>query len=493
MKKAFDFKLLALVAVLVMAALIPALAGISQGVGQTVGAVTPSGTIKDGNLPVWKNGTTIEDSGESFTGLVVRVDGAVQKSNGSATNLHVHGMIFDGGVTGIVSEVVFQGQTESQRKQYVGMTNEAVRNTSDDRFPVTVFDGSTTGGVGLVSWKGALVQVGEIYTANAVDWSGWTSNGSVTNGNLELDNGEYAISPVLENGIIDYESAVFAPGNGSSWTVTIYTNSTATPVDLPYYGQDARLRVDYGLTFPLIGGLYAGVSIPSTNGIVIHGIDRPDVLSYSGARIVPQSMITREPSNEKEMARLSTVLTYYTNAQDYANGQIVQYNRDTGKTVRGSKVLTANGWNFIPSGNSTNRVLDVSAGGIEMIRHEVGIGFCTINSISFTDSSTATILVSTNGVESAPALEWTGDLIFMQWQLPTVTSNSYPTAVGSNYVIQATIPDDDVGYYRAVQKDGASQMTLYADWITLPNLPTATNGLPSGTLWSDGGTLKVVP
>jgi hypothetical protein len=78
MKKAFDFKLLALVAVLVMAALIPALAGISQGVGQTVGAVVPSGSVKDGNLPVWKNGTTIEDS----TVSVVEVKDVVTSTNG---------------------------------------------------------------------------------------------------------------------------------------------------------------------------------------------------------------------------------------------------------------------------------------------------------------------------------------------------------------------------------------------------------------------------
>jgi hypothetical protein len=39
--------------------------------------------------------------------------------------------------------------------------------------------------------------------------------------------------------------------------------------------------------------------------------------------------------------------------------------------------------------------------------------------------------------------------------------------------------------------DNSSQVTISA--LTLINIPTSSTGLPSGSVWSDGGTLKIVP
>jgi hypothetical protein len=35
--------------------------------------------------------------------------------------------------------------------------------------------------------------------------------------------------------------------------------------------------------------------------------------------------------------------------------------------------------------------------------------------------------------------------------------------------------------------------TAYTDRLTInPNLPTSSAGLPSGSMWNDGGTVKIV-
>ena len=55
--------------------------------------------------------------------------------------------------------------------------------------------------------------------------------------------------------------------------------------------------------------------------------------------------------------------------------------------------------------------------------------------------------------------------------------------------------DGNAGYIDTVAggSGGDVEPLIRPQVIVLPNLPTSSAGLPSGALWNDGGTLKVVP
>jgi len=200
--------------------------------------------------------------------------------------------------------------------------------------------------------------------------------------------------------------------------------------------------------------------------------------------------------------------TAYTNAITYADAGISAYQSDATKRLRGAEVFTP-GWNVITESTITNRTYELSAGGLTVLTYEVILGGLTNENTEIT-ATNVTFHVVTNNVVNKPFVEFTVDLETDEWQPVVETSNSYPAAeeymvygwVGTNYVATATntgytivcnLPDDDASCFRVLNKTADSSMTVESDVIRFENLPTSTNGLPSAALWSDSGTLKVMP
>ena len=461
--KAFGFRLLALGVVLASCQPLPAA---EPGVQMKGGATA-------GNIPIITRSGLIDDSGvaiEDVSGLTDEQAAAVD------------GLVA-GTYTGIVTSVITEEQTELQRQSYTGTAGQLVRNTTESKYPLTQFDGTTVGGIPLVGWSGAIISTEPVTETNTVDFSGWTTTGNLTNGLLTLDDGEYLISPIQTHGVAFYEDSIYAPGAGSTWTITVYTNTVDTAVDLPYYGDDARLRVDYGTTCPLIGEMYAGVGIPATNGIIISGFERVDILDTPRQWAKPFS-ITAAPVYDEDVSRFLTVKTYYTNAITYSDARLAAHYADKTKRLRGNDVLLDGLGRISSSASDTNRTITLSVGGVGCLDFTVPVTGLTINDYTL-NGTTLTANVSTNGVLNIPIIEWHDSRPVAEWQGLAVISNSYPTAIGSNYVVAVTVENDAVGYLRAVCQSAQAV-------VVMPTLPASTNGLATGTLWNDGGTLKII-
>lgn len=350
---------------------------------------------------------------------------------------------------------------DSQRETMVGTNGQVYAVVDNVSAPFAVSDGSTTGMVQILGVQGGLARVNTYTVTNDSNWIGWTTTGSLISSNdyIFLETGEWLESPVLTHGVSDYDvSSIFSEKGLSGWTVKVYTNTTSTTVNVPYTGTDARLRITAhgGAAIPGYTPTYNGVQVPS---VIINGYDKPELLNTSAW--VGQHKIVSKPTNPKQVARLDTVQEYYTNGTTYADAQVVAYDRRQNKTLRGSVMRTSHDWVFVPSGSVTNRTMKIQAGGVEMMELSADINGATISSFTLATNDTFTVLVSTNNVSGTPTIETCTDLTLGEWEAPTITSNSYPTAVGTNYVFQVT-STNDLAYFRAVQIEDA-EVTLKAN------------------------------
>lgn len=377
--------------------------------------------------------------------------------------------------SGTAAKVVVENQIDDQRNDYLGKAGEIVFMVDSPETPIVVHDGSTTGGVQLVSIHGAVPRVSTVTITNDAEWVGWSTTGELrTNALIFLDVGEWLESPVLIGGVSSYDdSGISSDASATSWSVVVYTNSSDTSVSLPYTGTDARLRITAVSSVGTMGAGEVGVSVA---GMSIVSYTQPELLALDD--YVSQFRLVDVPTDDEHVARLSTVTDHYMLALGYTDTEIIKYDKDTGKVIRGSMVFAGSGWAFSPTKSDTNATMQIAWGGFPMLEFLLGVAGCTIDTFTATNGTTATFGIATNGVSTAPVVEYATDLIAADWRPVTVISNSYPTVVGSNYVIEIDSPDGDAVYFRALRRTSGS-INAFSD-ITTPAGNSIDNSVQDG-------------
>ena len=338
---------------------------------------------------------------------------------------------------------------------------------------------SSWGDIGLTYTNAARLNSVVIISNNSV-WTGWTATGSLkTNGSILLLEGEYLQSPVQVNGISSYSISENSDQNGTSTSAILLVGTNQ--VYFPYTGTNAFVKITGGSTLP---GCAAGVYISSA---VITGYG--DTEEASRVKIVSGLKIIDPPSEAADV-----VNKQYTDAGDagsmnYANNQIATYAADDTKTVRGAQLRLNQSWTAT-TGNGQDWILscgEISGSGqlvgtsnyfalaqndYPLLTFSADATGLYINSFTVTtvDSTnkTVTLNIATNGVVGQPYAEWTKNLMVGEWtRVLTYSTNTYPTASGSNYVLRFTAPTGSGGYFRTMQPAGQSRITVSANVFDL--------------------------
>ncbi len=359
--------------------------------------------------------------------------------------------------------VVVENQVEDQRQEMVGVAGELVFVSDSASFPLVVYDGSTTGGVRLVSADGAVPRVSPTVYDIADEWLGWTCYGGelLTNGSIFLPPDAWLESPLLTGGVLDYDlsgiDAVMA--NVSS---VLFAGSLTNGVQVPYVGRDARLRIT-AAGVPVMGEDTPGLTIPPFE---IRGFADPDMLALDD--YVSNFKIISPPKDPEQMARLDTVQAAQDAAFAYTDQEVIKYDADSGKTVRGSIYRLGNGWAFEASGTTNSSMQTLRWGGFPMLDVEISLAPVPIEMAA--SGGQVVFTASTNGVDTQPVIEYCTDLTAMEWNPVSVISESWPAAVEGAYTVTAEHPAGGAVYFRCMRKTGSRARVDGAPVITTNDL-----------------------
>jgi len=319
-----------------------------------------------------------------------------------------------------------------------------------------------------------------VMISNDTVWSGWTTTGALlTNGSIFLLEGEYLQSPVQPNGISSYTVSENSDQNGTSVSAILLAGTNV--VYFPYTGTNAFLKITGGSTLP---GCAAGVYISE---VVITGYG--DTSEASTVKTVSGLKIIDPPTESADV-----VSKQYTDAGDagargYADSKIAAFAADDTKTVRGAQLrlnrnwtaTTANGQDFVLScgeisGNGqlvgTSNYFALAQNDYPLLTFTSDATGLHVNSFTVTKldatNTTVTLNIATNGVTGQPYAEWTKNLMVGEWtRVLTYSTNTYPTASSSNYVLRFTAPTGALGYFRTMQPAGSSRITVGANILDL--------------------------
>jgi hypothetical protein len=318
---------------------------------------------------------------------------------------------------------------------------------------------------------------------NDAAWTGWITSGDLMPDNtIFLTAGETLESPVQTGGVARYEVTASSSGNGTGWTARITAGTNL--LSAPYQGSNGVLRITCGDTMP---GQTAGLTV---HAVRITGYsnaaEAEDPKTVSGLRVIeepadPESVTPKWYVDEKDSA-----------TRAYGDAQLTAYGSDTLKVVYGTQLRLNRNWNQIWAGNRWILSAGEVAGNgtlsgvddamtfavndyplLEIKPEATGVAveknFVIVPSGS---NDVITLNVITNGVVSAPFAEYATDLRAGAWTRVTdYLTNSYPGTVGTNYVMQFSVPAALSGFIRVMQPDGASEMRVKADEMVMNAAP----------------------
>lgn len=331
--------------------------------------------------------------------------------------------------------------------------------------------------IGL-TYEDAVRLNGAVTITNDSTWSGWITSGDLlTNNTIFLTEGEYLESPLQADGVARFDVSASSAGNGTGWSgsVMVGTNS----VGVPYRGSNGLFRLVCGSTLP---GQTPGLTVSS---IQLTGYS--DVSEAAEPKTVSGLRVIEDPALPDDVTPKRYVDEQAAGARAYADNQISAYAADDGKTVRGKQIRLNSMWQATSYGNNwvlsageiagdgsltgASNYFALAQNDYPLLTLSADSSGLHINDASFSSSgtnTTVTLYVATNGVTSAPYAEWTSDLIVGEWhRVDSYFTNSWPAAVGSNYVMQFTAATGDVGYFRTMQPSGESSVTVGADKLVL--------------------------
>lgn len=323
---------------------------------------------------------------------------------------------------------------------------------------------------------------------NDAVWTGWVTTGDLMPDNtIFLTAGETLESPVQTGGMARYEVTASSAGNGTGWTAFIYAGTNQ--LSAPYQGSNGVLRITCGSTLP-----------GQTAGLTVHSVQ---ITGYSNAaeaeepKTVSGLRVIEEPADEEAVTPRWYVDAQTAGARAYGDSRLAAYSIDSTKVVAGAQLRLNRNWNQTSYGSrwilSAGEIAgDGTLSGVDdamtlavndyplleikpdatgvAISHPCGVQSAGSNEV-------ITLYVMTNGVVSAPFAEYASDLRAGAWTRVTeYITNSYPSVVGTNYVLQFSVPAATSGFIRAMQPDGASVMRVKADELAVQGIVTFTNG-----------------
>lgn len=336
--------------------------------------------------------------------------------------------------------------------------------------------------IGLTYMDAVRLNSAVTRTNDAV-WTGWVTTGDLMPDNtIFLTAGETLESPVQTGGVARYDVTASSAGGATGYSAAIFagTNQLAAP----YQGSNGVLRITCGSTLP---GQTAGLTV---HAVQITGYsnaaEAEDPKTVSGLRVI------EEPADPESVTPKWYVDAQAASTREYGDARLAAYGSDTLKVVYGTQLRLNRNWNQIWAGNrwilsagevagngTLSGVDDVMTFAVndypllEIKPEATGVAveknFVIVHSGS---NDVITLNVITNGVHSAPFAEYATDLRAGAWTRVTdYLTNSYPAMVGTNYVMQFSVPAALSGFVRVMQPDGASEMRVKADELVMNSAP----------------------
>ena len=391
----------------------------------------------------------------------------------------------------VASAVTLKNQLDDQRRDYVGAPGEIVFALDTPETPLTIHDGSTIGGIRLVSVDGAVPRVSTITITNDAAWTGWLTTGELIDGNIKLDNGEWLESPRLTGGVSSYDLSGIAKSGNSSANIGLYTNSISDLTSPPYTGTDARLRI------AALGGMSSpGDSTPNfvmVSNIVITSYSDPSLLAQDDW--ISQFNVVNKPREPTQMARLDTVSDAETRANSYADAAVATRAANYDKTLLATDLILGDGWS--PTNTLAGARYPIIASG----HHKPGtnywalthhydplLEFESVNGAIDPDSysldgTTVTVWLPTAGVVGAPFAEYSDDLTDAVYhRVSEYSQSSYPTVTNNQYLLQFDVPDDLTQVYlRILQPLEPTTARFNVAAVDLGSAPIVVHGSVNGT------------
>jgi hypothetical protein len=288
----------------------------------------------------------------------------------------------------------------------------------------------------------------------------WSTNGVV----LDINPGSRWVVPVT---ITNFNSISYtAVGQFSvNWSTNSGTNwSTGTPG--PRLGN-------ISLSFLTVQtpGFVVPVT-PSVSNILIYSMSRPDLFGRTN-NLHGQSLLLDIPENDSEAA-----------TKGYVDGQIAAINYP--RNLAGEPLHLNEAWQIQGSSNSVNlRYLGSDV--LSVANPALTFGSPTSISLS---NGTVIVTVWTNGVTAALVPQWAYDIGRPTWSVVTNYTSTYPSAVGTNYVLTFPMPHPDQAFVR-VGFVGSAAPTI-ADLNAILRLTPRTVTNSTDTTWGTGAGMVCV-
>ncbi len=320
-----------------------------------------------------------------------------------------------------------------------------------------------------------------VIISNDSVWSGWETTGTLNTNTHEIllsSTNQYLLSPILSNGIAHVDKTIYSLLNATLYTSELWTNGVKSLFTIPYTGNDGQL---YFKPTGVIPGTTLGLYI---SNVTVIGYS--DISEAAMKKQVSSLQVLSNPYEPHDVATKQYVDKAQIDAENHAANALSSYAADPDKTVRGSNLRLGNMWVVSPSDSSGERFV-VSGGEIKGDGELIGTTNEFIISkndyplMRFTSSASGlfcpsftledqgsnvvwTIQIATNGVTAEPFVEYTRDLSVGEWsRLSPLISNSYPTVIGTNYVVQFADPGGDTVFTRVMQPEGSSSVTIDTD------------------------------
>lgn len=332
-----------------------------------------------------------------------------------------------------------------------------------------------------VTYSNAVRQNSPITVTNDSSWTGWTTTGDLVGDAIFLDTDEYMISPVQTNGIGDID--IDEDGSGRiSWSYEIVTNGVQAQTAAPYYGTNGQLKITAGSPMPMMS---AGMTVSS---VVLTGYENPS--DAGTVQYVANLCRVDTETRDCDLTRKIYVDEAKADAISSAAASLSAYAANADKTIRGSELRLGNMWVVSPTDATGERWIcsggEISGDGelvgttndfiiakndyplISFTSDASGL-FVTNYNFDVTSSNvTVSLYIATNGVHSTPFAEWSENLKVGEWnRVLAYDTETYPTSSNGTYELTFTLPVADTMYFRAMQQEGESVMTVHVDRMDL--------------------------
>jgi hypothetical protein len=231
----------------------------------------------------------------------------------------------------------------------------------------------------------------------------------------------------------------------------------------------------------------------SVSNIVASSWTRPELFGTTNDT-AGQIIEVDEASSARQPVQLSQMQTAI--AADVPSDWAA-YKASTNLMLDGHKIILGGHWSLsnvsfdgggslgvISWTNATEDSFVLSNNGTEVLTALSGYQALEISGISI-NSSTATVQVATNGVDTEPLIQHTESITSPDWTSLSSITNSYPVATNGNYEIVVELPSSS-GFIRAVRNTGAGRVDLAAP-LYIDNEPVA-----AGLFWEGTNLLTVI-